>query len=199
MTIEFIGIAATAPHSETEIAASQSDPVQPGYLEELARAHEEAGFDRVLVAHSSASPDGFTVADQVLSRTQRLGVLLAHRPGFVAPTYAARKFATLTGANDLVDGLALRVDAGDETVAGHPAIAKLIATRAAIGTVEQAVALVGNNALTRKNPLERHYRDVLCARVHTPQDDSILTAAGRSALAASRTATTATANTTGAH
>ena len=95
MTIEFIGIAATAPHSETEIATSQSDPVQPGYLEELARAHEDAGFDRVLVAHSSASPDGFTVADQVLSRTQRLGVLLAHRPGFVAPTYAARKFATL--------------------------------------------------------------------------------------------------------
>jgi alkanesulfonate monooxygenase len=95
MTIEFIGIAATAPHSETEIAARQSDPVQPGYLEELARAHEDAGFDRVLVAHSSASPDGFTVADQVLSRTQRLGVLLAHRPGFVAPTYAARKFATL--------------------------------------------------------------------------------------------------------
>jgi alkanesulfonate monooxygenase SsuD/methylene tetrahydromethanopterin reductase-like flavin-dependent oxidoreductase (luciferase family) len=35
------------------------------------------------------------VADQVLARTQRLGVLLAHRPGFVAPTYAARKFATL--------------------------------------------------------------------------------------------------------
>ena len=95
MTIEFIGIAATAPHRETEIAAERSDPVQPGYLEELARAHEDAGFDRVLVAHSSASPDGFTVADQVLSRTQRLGVLLAHRPGFVAPTYAARKFATL--------------------------------------------------------------------------------------------------------
>ncbi len=95
MTIEFIGIAATAPHSETEIATEPTGPVQPGYLEELARAHEEAGFDRVLVAHSSASPDGFTVADQVLSRTQRFGVLLAHRPGFVAPTYAARKFATL--------------------------------------------------------------------------------------------------------
>ena len=82
-----------------------------------------------------------------------------------------------------------------------PAIAKLIATRAAIGAVEQAVALVGNTALTRKNPLERHYRDVLCARVHTPQDDSILTAAGRSALAASRTDTharTTGARTTGA-
>ena len=41
-----------------------------------------------------------------------------------------------------------------------------------------AVALVGNNGLTRRNPLERHLRDVLCSRVHTPQDDSIVAAAG---------------------
>jgi alkylation response protein AidB-like acyl-CoA dehydrogenase len=114
-----------------------------------------------------------------------LGRPLATLPRF--ETAVGEIEATLTGANDLVDGLALRVDAGNETVAGHPAIAKLIATRAAIGAVEQAVALVGNNALSRKNPLERHYRDVLCARVHTPQDDSILSAAGRSALAAART------------
>jgi alkylation response protein AidB-like acyl-CoA dehydrogenase len=50
------------------------------------------------------------------------------------------------------------------------------------GAVTQAVELVGNNALTRKNPLERHYRDILCARVHTPQDDSVLLEAGRIAL-----------------
>ena len=117
-----------------------------------------------------------------------LGRPLATLPRF--ETAVGEIQTALTGADDLVDGLALRVDAGDETVAGHPAIAKLIATRAAIGAVEQAVALVGNNALTRKNSLERHFRDVLCARVHTPQDDSILTAAGRSALAASRTDTT---------
>jgi len=48
----------------------------------------------------------------------------------------------------------------------------------------QPLALVGNNGLTRRYPLERHYRDVLCARVHTPQDDSIIAAAGQSALAA---------------
>ena len=104
-----------------------------------------------------------------------LGRPLATLPRF--ETAVGEIEAALTGANDLVDGLALRVDAGDETVAGRPAIAKLIATRAAIGAVEQAVALVGNNALTRKNPLERHYRDVLCARVHTPQDDTILATA----------------------
>jgi alkylation response protein AidB-like acyl-CoA dehydrogenase len=92
--------------------------------------------------------------------------------------------AALTAAGDLTDGLAARVDAGDQAAIAHAGIAKLTVTRAAIGAVEQAVALIGNNALTRKNPLERHYRDILCARVHTPQDDSIITAAGRSALAA---------------
>jgi alkylation response protein AidB-like acyl-CoA dehydrogenase len=89
----------------------------------------------------------------------------------------------LTGAHDLVAGLAARFDAGDPLAAPHAGAAKLLGTRAAIGAVERAVALVGNNALTRRNPLERHYRDVLCARVHTPQDDAILTAAGKAALA----------------
>jgi alkanesulfonate monooxygenase len=91
--VEFIGIARTADKSETiaEVGAA----VQPDYLYRLARTHEQAGFDRVLVAHSSSSPDGFIVADQILNVTTRLGVLLAHRPGFVAPTIAARKFATI--------------------------------------------------------------------------------------------------------
>jgi alkanesulfonate monooxygenase len=93
MPVEFIGIAHTSDYSETN---ARSGPViQPGYLRDLARAHEESGFDRVLVAHSSASPDGFTVANQVLNATERLGVLLAHRPGFVAPTIAARMYATI--------------------------------------------------------------------------------------------------------
>jgi alkylation response protein AidB-like acyl-CoA dehydrogenase len=91
--------------------------------------------------------------------------------------------ASLGAADELVDGLAARADAGDP-VAARAGIAKLAGTRAAITAVEQAVALVGNNGLTRKYPLERHYRDVLCARVHTPQDDSILAAAGQAALAA---------------
>jgi alkylation response protein AidB-like acyl-CoA dehydrogenase/predicted cupin superfamily sugar epimerase len=90
--------------------------------------------------------------------------------------------SALNSAADLVDALARRVDEGDETASGHATAVKLIATRAAISSVEQAVALTGNNGLTRKNPLERHLRDVLCARVHTPQEDSITVAAGRAAL-----------------
>lgn len=45
-----------------------------------------------------------------------------------------------------------------------------------------ALQVSGNHGLSRYNPLERHYRDVLCSRIHTPQNDSILLAAGRTAL-----------------
>jgi alkanesulfonate monooxygenase len=94
MTIEFIGFASTQEYSEST-GPADGPPVDPAYLGTVAQAHEDSGFDRVLIAHSSASPDGFLIADQVLSRTTNLKVLLAHRPGFLAPTLAARAYATL--------------------------------------------------------------------------------------------------------
>jgi alkylation response protein AidB-like acyl-CoA dehydrogenase len=109
-----------------------------------------------------------------------LGQPLATLPRF--QTAVGEIEASLIAAGDLVTGLAERVDAGDSVAVAHAGAAKLVGTRAAISAVDQAVALIGNNALTKRNPLERHYRDVLCARVHTPQDDSITTTAGRSAL-----------------
>jgi alkylation response protein AidB-like acyl-CoA dehydrogenase len=63
-------------------------------------------------------------------------------------------------------------------------LAKLTATTNAIRAVELGLELTGNPGLSRRNPLERHYRDVLCGRIHSPQDDSILALAGKSALAA---------------
>jgi len=57
--------------------------------------------------------------------------------------------------------------------------AKTLANRAAIGVVERAVALIGNPGLSRDNPLERHLRDVLCARVHFPQEDTVLSVLAR--------------------
>jgi len=90
--------------------------------------------------------------------------------------------SALGSAGDLVDAVARRVDDGDDAAVARAPAVKLIATRAAISSVEQALALTGNNGLSRRNPLERHYRDVLCSRVHTPQDDSIALAAGRAAL-----------------
>ncbi|MED7947518.1 acyl-CoA dehydrogenase family protein [Streptomyces sp. BE303] len=88
----------------------------------------------------------------------------------------------LAGAERLVAGLAGAVDAGDEPAAEESPGAKLIATRAAVEAVQRAVALTGNHGLTRHHPLQRHLRDVLCSRVHTPQDDTVLLTRGRAAL-----------------
>lgn len=109
-----------------------------------------------------------------------LGAPLATLPRFQAAV--GEIDASLGTSWDLVSSLASRTDAGEQAAAARAPAAKLIATRAAIGAVEQALALVGNNGLTRRNPLERHYRDVLCSRVHTPQDDSIVGTAGRAAF-----------------
>jgi alkylation response protein AidB-like acyl-CoA dehydrogenase len=48
--------------------------------------------------------------------------------------------------------------------------------------VEEALSLTSNHGLRRANPLERYYRDVLCGRVHAPQDDATRINAGRLAL-----------------
>jgi alkanesulfonate monooxygenase len=93
MSVEFIGYVS---HQESsEIHLPQGPAVNPAYIAAVAQAHEYGGFDRVLIAHSSASPDGFQIASFVSQQTKRLGILLAHRPGFVAPTLAARQLATL--------------------------------------------------------------------------------------------------------
>ncbi|WP_091226012.1 LLM class flavin-dependent oxidoreductase [Microbacterium sp. 3J1] len=93
MPIELLGMIATTPGSETR--AVEGPVVDANYVREFSRAHEEAGFDRVLIGYSASSPDGFAVASAALHATERLKVLIAHRPGFVAPTVVARKLATL--------------------------------------------------------------------------------------------------------
>jgi alkylation response protein AidB-like acyl-CoA dehydrogenase len=76
------------------------------------------------------------------------------------------------------------VDAGRTPSASDSGLLKYNTTQNAIRAVEIALQLSGNHGLTRHNPLERHYRDVLCGRVHTPQNDSALVAAGKAALQA---------------
>src|SRR2546423_14252957 len=93
MPIEFIGMIGTQLASETH--APHGPVVDREYTRRFARAHEDAGFDRVLIGYGSGWPDGTQVGAYVAAHTERLGLLIAHRPGFVAPTLAARTFATL--------------------------------------------------------------------------------------------------------
>ncbi|WP_454626017.1 acyl-CoA dehydrogenase family protein [Bradyrhizobium cenepequi] len=82
----------------------------------------------------------------------------------------------------LIDSFAVEFEAGLPLSAIESSIVKLTVTNNAVAVVEDALALASNHGLSRHNPLERHFRDVLCGRVHTPQDDSTRIAAGRLAL-----------------
>ena len=82
----------------------------------------------------------------------------------------------------LIRDAAARHDAGTTPGAVEVNNIKYVATANAIRAVEIGLELTGNPGISRKNPLERHYRDVLCSRIHSPQTDTILIAAGRAAL-----------------
>src|ERR1700758_4805053 len=94
MTMRVIGmIGVTPPQSAATLHVIEGG-LSPNYVAEAARAHENSNFDLVLVGYSSSSAEGFLVALHAAARTERLGYLIAHRPGFVAPTLMARKIVT---------------------------------------------------------------------------------------------------------
>jgi len=69
------------------------------------------------------------------------------------------------------------------TPAAHAAQIKYLVTNNAIRAVELAIEASGNPGLSRSNPLQRHYRNVVCGRVHTPQNDAVLIGVGKAAFA----------------
>jgi alkanesulfonate monooxygenase len=98
--MKVIGMIGVTPPKSAATLHIIEGGLSPAYVAEAARAHEKSGFDLVLVGYSSSSAEGFLVALHAAAATERLGYLIAHRPGFVAPTLMARKAATfdhLTG------------------------------------------------------------------------------------------------------
>lgn len=98
MPVEFLGIAATNDGSET--TARSGAAFDEEYTLRLARAHEEHGWDRVLFAYGSGTPDPAPAAAYIASKLERLQILLAHRPNVSYPTFAAKTFATLDQISD---------------------------------------------------------------------------------------------------
>lgn len=91
--VEILGMIGTADSSE--IRPSSGPVVNPDYTARFAQAHEDGGFDRVLIGYGSGWSEGTQVAAYAAARTERLGLLIAHRPGVVHPTLASRTFSTL--------------------------------------------------------------------------------------------------------
>ena len=111
-----------------------------------------------------------------------LGASLATLPRF--QTSVGEIEALLWENERLVFGLAAELDSGGYNLklASQSAFAKYAATNNAVRAVDIAMSLIGNPALARGNPLERYHRDVLCSRIHMPQDDMVTLNAGKAAL-----------------
>ncbi len=98
MPVEFIGYIGNFNASET---IARSGPiVDRNHIAAAAAIHENGGFDRVLLAFHSTSPESILVGQYVTSLTRHLKLMIAHRPGFTAPTLAARQLATLDHLSD---------------------------------------------------------------------------------------------------
>jgi len=108
--------------------------------------------------------------------------------GLNAPLASLDRFQQTTGRIDALlfnNRVLLDAGAAGEANTGEAPTIKYLVSRNAIKAVELALEASSNPGLSRDNPLERHYRDVLCARIHTPQDDTVLGNLGRAAYAAS--------------
>jgi alkanesulfonate monooxygenase len=103
MPVEIIGMVGTRDASEIKgplvdgpvVDWMDGEVIEPGYLEAISRAHDDGGFDRVLIGYGAVAPEGWAVAGTVLNCTKHLKVMIAHRPGFTQPVVVARRAATL--------------------------------------------------------------------------------------------------------
>lgn len=109
-----------------------------------------------------------------------------------APSNLGASLSTLPRFQELIGGIdalllsnraLLDAAARGDLHGTEPNLLKHLVTENAILALQRGLEVTGNPGTTRHNPLERHYRDALCGRIHTPQADAALGAAGRAAFA----------------
>jgi alkanesulfonate monooxygenase len=98
MPIEFLGMGATNDGSETNPRSHGS--FDKDFTVRLAQAHQDHGWDRVLTAYGSGSPDPAQAGALIAAHTDSLQILIAHRPNLSIPTFAAKTLATLDHISD---------------------------------------------------------------------------------------------------
>ncbi|WP_338662144.1 LLM class flavin-dependent oxidoreductase [Pararoseomonas sp. SCSIO 73927] len=91
--VEFIGM--VQPRQQSEIHPPSGPSIDVDYHVASAQAHDEGGFDRILIGWYSNGADGLQIAAHAAAHTRKVGFLVAHRPGFQNPSTAARAFNTL--------------------------------------------------------------------------------------------------------
>ncbi|MET8702181.1 acyl-CoA dehydrogenase family protein [Kitasatospora sp. NPDC004723] len=173
------GSAARPGSASTAASTAAGDAPWAVPAAELARAWHDLALSAVAVGVARSAQDWlvrFLHQRTPANLTEPLGSLPRYRSAL------GEIEAQLIGAEELVHGLAPRVDSAEPEAVARTGPAHLLATRAAISAVQQAVSLTGNPGLSRRHPLERYLRDALSSRVHLAPDEAVLEAAGRAAL-----------------
>jgi len=94
MPVEFISATHTTPTTEATAGGRRSG-FDVDYTRRFVHALDDGGFDWTLVAYGSPAADSAQVAQFVVNNSERVKPMLAHRPGFVFPTLAAKAFAAI--------------------------------------------------------------------------------------------------------
>ncbi|HMT05638.1 MAG TPA: LLM class flavin-dependent oxidoreductase [Solirubrobacterales bacterium] len=79
---------------------SMPRPADVGYLAEVARAAERAGFEAVLTPTGSGCEDAWVTCASVAQHTEKLKFIVAFRPDAVAPAWAAHQAASFQRLTD---------------------------------------------------------------------------------------------------
>ena len=75
MPVRIIGmIGVTPPSGEASLHVIEGG-LSPGYLTQFAKAHDDAGFDLVLVGYTSSSAEGFLVACHAAAQRRRYAAI----------------------------------------------------------------------------------------------------------------------------
>lgn len=183
------GLRATASHEvqlEDVVLPAQNVPgfYPPGAPELRARQADVQVWNGVLLAalYDGVARAGRDWLHRFLHdrKPSNLGASLATVPRLQS---IVGEIDTLLLVNrSLIDDTAGRGDAAATPDPLRAQQTKYVVTSNAIRILDLALSATGNHGLDRANPLERHYRDALCGRVHAPQADTVLLNAGRAAL-----------------
>jgi alkylation response protein AidB-like acyl-CoA dehydrogenase len=186
-TWDHLGMRATASHDlileDVPIPAGNALDVRPpsewGFLDPV-----QAAWNNLVIAalyHGIACAARDWLVGYLHERVpSNLGASLATLPRFQLAVGEIE--ALLMTSERLLYSLAGEIDDGSSEAVAQTSPAKFVINSNSIHAVEIGISLTGNPGLSRHHPLERHYRDVLCSRIHIPQDDQALTGAGRAAL-----------------
>ncbi|MGF7151611.1 alkanesulfonate monooxygenase [Sphingomonas zeicaulis] len=92
MPVEFVGALAARDQLRGPIGLGAGGTLDLDFLRDLARAHEHADFDRVLML---AGGESVVATGYAASVTERLGFMIPYRPGLTTPAHGAKTLAAL--------------------------------------------------------------------------------------------------------